>query len=85
MEKTEIIASVNRVWDAYIKDYPKMVAPMLKGMPKKAAAYFVKFFKQNSYGYVANDLDYCKRVLSLMGVPAEDAQVFFESEVQGNY
>ena len=81
----EIISRVNKMWDAYIKSNPKMVAPMLKGMPKKAKPYFIKFFKSNTYGYVENDLNYCKKVLSLMGIPAEDARVFFECEIKGNY
>lgn len=84
-EKKETIERVNRIWDAFVNDNPKMVAPMLKGMPKKAAPYFLKFLKKNSYGYVDNDLRYCTSVLNLMGVSTEDAKVFFESEVDGKY
>lgn len=80
-----IVKKVSRIWDEYVKENPEMVKPMLKGMPKKAVAYFTKFFKKESIGYVDNDREYCVRVLALMGVDRLDATIFFEDAIKGKY
>ena len=82
---TSAIASVNRIWDDYCKKNKAMVAPMLKGMPKRAKDYFVAFFKKNSHGHTHYDNDYCDQILGLMGVSESDADIFFTMEIMPNY
>lgn len=77
----DAVKRVNEIWNAYTKANKTIVAPMLKGMPKKAADYFSKYFAKNSYGYVENDKQFCQAILGHMGVTDEDAEIFYVTQV----
>ena len=84
-QTAEAVKRVNEIWNAYTKANETIVAPMLKGMPKKATDYFAKFMAQMSAGNLDADQRYVTSILGHMGVAQSDAEIFFVTKIMPTY